>query len=68
MAKFKYFVDVKEVWDTTVEIESDVKLSRPELEDLANQKMEDGDTNDMEYNRTLYSETWTCRDDEGNFI
>lgn len=72
MAKFA--VDIKEVHDTTVIVDTaEVGLpdnpTRDQLADAAEQIQLNADDLPMEYNRTLEKEAWTIRNTEtGNYL
>jgi hypothetical protein len=67
MAKFS--VDVKEVWEYTIEVELPADATKEQILAAANRKIGDGDQgNDMEYSHTLAPEQWSVRDEKGNYL
>lgn len=65
----KYVVEVKEVHCAICEIESKTPLTRIELLCKAEGMIQAGEqSNYLEYDRTLESDTWTTRTAEGDFV
>ena len=68
MAK-KFWVEVKEVHTVTVPVESDKENpTRQELAEMANKIIEATDDLNIAYDYTLEPDSWTIRDNDGNFI
>lgn len=61
-------VDMKEVYAATVEVEVPDGAGRSAIVDAAKQKFEAEGASNTEYSHTLDDDTWTVRDDKGNYL
>jgi hypothetical protein len=61
----KVTVDVKEVWNNTVEVEIDGEVTREKAIDAVNNLIAKGDEGITEYNYTLDADEWNVVDEEG---
>ena len=67
------YVDIKEIWDNTIVVDIPDDTEPNQVRDVALDAArraleEEGEPDNAQYNRTLEDETWTVRDDEGDFF
>jgi len=74
MAKYRYEVEVLEVWARTIAIEADDTMTKAQLQAKANQVIEEGcpetEGEAFEYDRTLDTDTWPvkCVEEDGKEV